>query len=553
MVILQFNKLIRNKWIWGAFAIAISAFFCLDDVILRDREERVVGSAGLLAGEKVDAKEFEAIAEEIRGLGRNRDWKTAQSEINRKAWEEYAALHVAELAGITATDEEVMAAIRHDPSFQANGAFSFRLYQAILRDNSLTPERYEASLKRRLTLSRVARTVLGTAAWASPMELDQAIADMTDVFTVKVASFSQKPSAAEAVTIDDAGVKAWYDENVKSLELPERVKIRYAAFDTTKPEILAAQKVTEDDLRDRYDTTIEKYTSTDTNGVEVVKAFEEVKGEIEADLRKTLALEDVQRNLNQRAYAVKPAAGASRLDEIAKECGVEVMTSDWFATDGGYQEGFMKRPYQILPGAKGFVEAVAELDPENDDLKYGIVASDKLVWLIEKAETSAKHTPTFEEAKEAIRPRALKAAKADAFKSSVEALVAKGAEAIVAAPADTELAFTVSVSTNMTFAVADLKNGEIADQAAVARAVAKLTKGGVSEVTSVGTTRSIVVLCEERAEGDAAKAMILKSQVQSELTAMAASAASEGWMKWNLERLGFEPTDISSVEAVEEE
>ena len=30
MVILQFNKLIRNKLIWGVFAIAISAFFEVD-------------------------------------------------------------------------------------------------------------------------------------------------------------------------------------------------------------------------------------------------------------------------------------------------------------------------------------------------------------------------------------------------------------------------------------------------------------------------------------------------------------------------------------------
>ena len=33
MVILQFNRLIRNKWIWGVFAVAISAFFAFDFLI----------------------------------------------------------------------------------------------------------------------------------------------------------------------------------------------------------------------------------------------------------------------------------------------------------------------------------------------------------------------------------------------------------------------------------------------------------------------------------------------------------------------------------------
>ena len=32
MVIHQFNKLIRNKWVWGVFAIIVSAAFCFEDL-----------------------------------------------------------------------------------------------------------------------------------------------------------------------------------------------------------------------------------------------------------------------------------------------------------------------------------------------------------------------------------------------------------------------------------------------------------------------------------------------------------------------------------------
>ena len=246
MVIHQFNKLIRNKWVWGAFAIAISAFFAfdflLDDLQRDDRETRSSDGAGKLAGESIDAKAFAAIAEEIRGLGRNRDWKAEQSEVNRLAWENYAMLQVAGKAGIEATDAEVMAAIRRDPSFQANGAFSFPLYERLLRENSMTPEQFEASLKRRITLMRVGRHVLGSAVWTSPMELDQAIADMTDVFTVKVARFTQDKKAADAVKLDDAGLRKWYVDNTNSLALPERTKIRYLKFDATDAKVLANMK-----------------------------------------------------------------------------------------------------------------------------------------------------------------------------------------------------------------------------------------------------------------------------------------------------------------------
>ena len=549
MVIHQFNKLIRNKWVWGVFAIAISLFFAFDFLVadLNRSDDRVAdGGAGLLAGEKVDAKAFSEIAEEIRGFGQQRDWRRNAGEVNRQAWENYAALTVAGREGLEATDAEVQAMIRRDPSFQQNGAFSFRVYQQLLASNGLTPERFEAYLKRRATLGRIGQAVLSSAVWASPMELDQAVADMTDTFTVKVATFVQDKKDADAVKLDDAGLKKWYDEHVKELELPTRVKIRMVKFNATDPLVLARMTVTEDEMRDRYDVTIDKYTSTDTNGVETVKKFEDVKAGIEKELRQIAAVQYFETNLNARVYSVPAVKDASRLDDIAKEDKLTVTTSDWFALDGAYKDGFMKRASQICPGANGFEAAVAELDASSVDLRYGVVSSERAVWLIELAETSAKHTPTFEESKEAIRPRALRDAKADAFKAQVEAIAAKGAAAVAAGK---------DVSTNLTFNVADLRTtGQAFDnQMAVARAAMSLKKGEVSKFTSIGTGRAILVVCEDRVAGDAAKAMILRSQVKDDLTMLQTHQIPAAWLKWNLGRLGFEPGEISSVEVVEEE
>ena len=547
MVILQFNKLIRNKLIWGVFAIAISAFFAFDfllDDIRGSDESRPSGGAGLLAGKDVDAKLYSAIAEDVRGIGRQRDWKIDQSEVNRRAWENYAALVVADKDGIKATASEVRNMIRRDPSFQANGSFSFALYERLLRENSIVPERFEESLVRRVTLMRIGQAVLGSAAWASPMELDQAISDMTDTFTVKVATFTQDKKSADAVKIDDAGVRKWYDENSKSLELPDRVKIRYVKFDATNKDKLAAMTVTEDELRDRYDVTIDKYTSTDTNGVETVKKFEEVKDTIEAEVRQIALVNCFETNLSFQVYAVKAAEGKSRLDEIAAAEGLKVETSDWIAPGGDFRSGFAKMPSQVFPGVQGFSEAVAELDSSSEDLRYAVISSEKAVWLIEKAEFSASHIPTFEESKDVIRPRALRAAKAAAFKAEVEAIAKKGAA---------EVAATKNVSTNIVFTISDLKPGDFENQNAVARAVRKLKKGEVSEFTEISAGRGLLVICEDRQEGDAAKAMVLRTQVQNDLSMLAARQLPESWLKWNLDRLGFQPGEISSVEKVETE
>ncbi len=546
MVIQKFNKLIRNRWIWGVFAVAISAFFAFDFLIadLNAPSERSSGSgAGTIAGEKVDAALFEALADDVRGIGRNRDWKTDQSEVNRAAWENYAALLVAERAGISVSDEEISEMIRRDPSFQQNGAFSFQLYKALLADNSITPERFEASLKRRVTLARLAQSVLGAAAWCSPMELDQAVADMTDTYTVRVANFRQERKDAEAVKLDDEGLRKWYDANTNSIALPERFKLRMVRYDATATNVLAKMTVTEDEMRDRYDVTSDKYTVTDTNGVERVKDFEEVKDRIERELRQIAAVEFFRTNLNARAYGAKAADGTSRLDEIAKEDGQKVETTGFISIEGPQVDGFMTRTSLLFPGAENLDETLAELDSSSEDLRYGVIASDRTVWLVEKDEVSPAHVPTFEEAKDAIRPRALRDARAEAFKASVEALAAKGTNELFAAAKE--------VTTNLTFSVTDLRQGEFDDQHSVVRAAMKTVKGELSEFTPTSPSRGIVVYCVDRVPGDAAKAMLVKSQVRGEVSWLQLRQVPDAWKKWNLERMGFQPGERTSVERAE--
>ena len=548
MVIQKFNKIIRNKWIWGAFAVAISAFFAFDFLIMKinSPEQAKPSSAyGSLAGEAVDGELFSELALEVRGIGPNRDWKRDQGEVNREAWENYAALKVAAKNGIEATDEEVAEMIRRDPSFSQNGAFSFQIYQMLLRQNSLQPEKFEESLKRRLTLMRLNQAILGSAVWGSPLETEQALSDMVDTFTVKIARFRQSKKDADAVKLDDKALEKWYIDNTNSIALPERIKLRFVRYDANASNVLAKMVVTEDEMRDRYDVVSDKYTVTDTNGVETVKKFEEVKGEIEKELRLMAAVEFFRTNLNIRAYAVKAKAGSSRLDEIAAEDGKKVAVSDWMTLSDRYVEGFMHRIASVFPGAEAAAETIAELDSSSEDLRYGVIVSEKTVWLVELAETSASHVPSFKEAKSVITPRALSAARADAFKASIASLAEKGTNALFAA--------AYNVSSNISFSVSDMRQGEFSDQFAVARAATKLAKGELSPLSMTAPSRGLVVYCVDRVPGDAAKTMLLKSQIQNEVTSLQLRQLSEEWKKSNLERMGFTVGDMSSIESQQNE
>ena len=235
--------------------------------------------------------------------------------------------------------------------------------------------------------------------------------------------------------------------------------------------------------------------------------------------------------------------GIRRLDEIAKEDGQKVETTGFISIEGPQVDGFMTRTSLLFPGAENLDETLAELDSSSEDLRYGVIASDRTVWLVEKDEVSPAHVPTFEEAKDAIRPRALRDARAEAFKASVEALAAKGTNELFAAAKE--------VTTNLTFSVTDLRQGEFDDQHSVVRAAMKTVKGELSEFTPTSPSRGIVVYCVDRVPGDAAKAMLVKSQVRGEVSWLQLRQVPDAWKKWNLERMGFQPGERTSVERAE--
>ena len=86
-----------------------------------------------------------------------------------------------------------------------------------------------------------------------------------------------------------------------------------------------------------------------------------------------------------------------------------------------------------------------------------------------------------------------------------------------------------------------------------ARAAMKLKKGEVSDFTLTSPGHALLVVCEDRVPGDAAKATVLRSQIRDEIAMLQQRQVPESWRTWNLERLGFEPGEISSVVNPEEE
>jgi len=547
VVIHHFNRLIRNKWVWGVFAVAISFFFAFD--FLLDGSSAGAGegaSVGKLGEKDVPASLFRDVVNSFLRMERGAEARP-RNEVNRSAWEQIAALEVARAAGLEASDDDVRRAIQSDPSFRGpSGAFDRRAYAYVLAENGFTEAMYEDQLRRQLALAALSRAAVGGASWVAPAEIDRALADFTDTFTVRVATFKDEQSFD--VKVSDEQLKAYYADNTNSIALPDCMTVRYVVFEADDPAEMAKYSFSDDELHDHYDAVSSRYETQTTNGV-VTKAFEEVKGELLAELQRIAALDALRTNLLFRCYPPEGAAASktSKLDEIAKETKRTVRTSLPFSPEGvRFVPGLMTTADRIAPGVEGFAAAAAELDPETEELRYGVVTGTNLVYLIERASFAKAHVPSFEEAKAAIAAPARVHVRNENFKAAVEKQRTAAVAAVAAGkPFDAKAFASATVSSSVVFSVSQLMRGTVEDTDLrdAFREVMKLEKGGISPfVASSVPSKGLLVFVEDRKPGDQADAAFLRTQIREQRGSLAARETVAGWTKWNLDRTGFTPT-----------
>ena len=516
MVILQFNKLIRNKWVWGVFAIIVSLAFVAPDEWFRGGDDDRRGADGRNRLENVEMDD--ALYDQCRLLTdgflekfptRIRPLFAGKTE--RDVWKMYAAAVTLRKSGFTIPD--AVLADRVKAVFVGeDGGFNEDDYAARVKNYfNADVKTFESLVRLVMTLEFGLGNVIGTSTWPSSMEMDQTARDFTDKLTVQVATFTEDKETKE-MKLDDKGLKTWFDENVSRLSVPDRFKLRYVKFDADSSNVLARVKLSEEDIKARYDANAEKgmydIPPATTNDVKKVKPLADVRADIEKALRAEGALELVKGDVQLRALANPvetefPGVRRTRPDILAGVC--------------------------------------------NGDRPFGIVASDKAVWLVDLVEKSPKHTPTFEEAKSSIGDMALRDAKAKALKTKVEDFAKKGVKAVLESG---------NVTTNFTFAACDFVRDEAMDWAnhygewdfskagfpnadSVVFEARKLSKGQVSEFIPLGFGRGLLVVCNDRRSGDAADLLRGERFAQRVSAGMQSAEILEAWLESNLAALGF--------------
>ncbi|PWG61432.1 SurA N-terminal domain-containing protein [Spiribacter halobius] len=161
-------------------------------------------------------------------------------------------LGYAQDAGLRVADQDVANALRRQSVFQVDGEFSVERYRSLLSQNNITPEQYEAQLRRDLALEALRDAVVGTAI-TSDAEIERLVALQRQErragwLSVSAAAFEDE------VSVDDAAVQEYYEANRDDYRRPEAVRLRYVLLD---PQRLAADiEVDEDTLRERYEERV---------------------------------------------------------------------------------------------------------------------------------------------------------------------------------------------------------------------------------------------------------------------------------------------------------
>lgn len=551
MVIHHFNRIIKNKWVWGVFAVLISMFFAFDFIFDGRRDTRGSDGAGKLGGETVPTAKFDEVRADVLAEMRfqyGREIPIKAPQLNREVWSRLAMLKVVDDLKLMAGDDEVREAISR--SFQdEKGVYSAARFQETCARVGWTPERFEAYIRRQISIGRV-RGAAESASWVSPLELSSGVRDATDKITVRVARFQHKNAAS--VKLDDAALKAYYESHTNSLALPDLTAVRYVKVPADDAESLKKVAITDDDLHARYDETSDRYGTNE---------FEKVKAQVERELRLERAVEAACDALYARVCPDGAADdGVDRLAQLAKAEKLEVKTSRPFSISGEkFVPGFMVDAATVLPDCRDFVATVSDLDPAEPSARYRAIAGSNAVYVVGLATNlcTLARVPAYEEITNnaSVRRDALADLKAQDFKKGVD----KVREAVLAglkktSKFDPKLFGDANVSTSITFvAQTAMRANAFPDARSVVPAAVRLAKGELSELVTTGLPgNGVVVYVEDRKPGDAAE-VAAAGQMREMMARGQSETAVRAWNEANMARLGIQPSDWASMKDLSDE
>ena len=168
-------------------------------------------------------------------------------------------LDEAERVGFQVSEEELRGVIAQVPVFQRDGAFSERLYQAVLSRNKLTPEGFEFAQRNGL-LTQKLQSYVTSSAKVSDGEAEAYFRWQNASANIDYVHFD--PNTYEGIRPSPQEVQAYYDDHKGRYKTDAAVKIRYVNFEARA--FLTRVDVTDEEIQAYYEARTDRFRTQKT-------------------------------------------------------------------------------------------------------------------------------------------------------------------------------------------------------------------------------------------------------------------------------------------------
>ena len=173
--------------------------------------------------------------------------------------------------GLAVSDKAVARVVRDTPAFQSGGVFNHALLQQILRRNGVKEEDYLQTVRQDIARDELVQSLLvGRPApdgFVDPIYRYRQETRIAQVFEINAASFRN------VGVPDELALRQFHEENAARYTAPEYREVTYLTL--TAEQVLDQIEISEDELRDEYESRLAEFTRSEQREVEQLLYFDE--------------------------------------------------------------------------------------------------------------------------------------------------------------------------------------------------------------------------------------------------------------------------------------
>ena len=227
----------KSTWIKGLFLVIALVFVFVGVGSFGDDPQ--VQILATIDGETITSQEFERayrnVESNYREIYKERFSPELMQSLNLRQEtldrlvDAKLLLREAERIGFRASDTDVRKEIAAFPAFQSYGSFSNDSYRRVLRYLRLTPRQFEEEQRNRIVVERFRGFIEGSVRATDDevtalYEYEQTQANLS---FIKIVS----SDLVDMVEVNPDALKTFYGDNRETFRTPERVRLRYVAYD----------------------------------------------------------------------------------------------------------------------------------------------------------------------------------------------------------------------------------------------------------------------------------------------------------------------------------